>query len=607
LGTIGDMPVSDAYLLALSLLSSLVGGLLLTAVTARLPIGKSSAAKYDFTGLVTVIALACVFGVTGGSAAQPELAVVGWALGVLLLGALVDYGISASTLRTLFIFAAGVILAEQGVCIETLKVPFTTSFVHLGAEASVVTALWLLVFSVLFGRAGTIAGVSPGVAAAAGLTFYAIAHLRPDLSNATSASAALALSGVCLPQMFLARRLQRGGATAGGYAIGFLVGAVSIAGALKNTAFLVAAVPLLVVGAPLFAAVITYAADLRSGWRAVAVSRRRRHLHEILIGQGYSPRQVLQVVMAGTVYLCLLALLLVAIVEVTFVVKALLILAAVVIGLAFFYVVLRMMRRPRPAHGPEGVQAIQMMGVRLHAVTMPDALEEAERFIREDRPHMIVTTDATGFMRAHDDPEFRQIVNEADLVTPDGAGVVLAARLLNIPLEARCPGCDMVSGLCGVATRLGRPVYLLGAAPGVAEKAAEKLAQQVPGLQVAGCRDGYFSEDQEPALVEEIRRAHPAVLFVALGIPRQEKWIRKHLEELNVPICVGIGGSFDVISGLKKRAPVWMQRMGLEWLYRVAKEPSRLPRLTALPRIVLLAFSELLRPPGHIEDVAPRS
>ena len=135
----------------------------------------------------------------------------------------------------------------------------------------------------------------------------------------------------------------------------------------------------------------------------------------------------------------------------------------------------------------------------------------------------------------------------------------------------------------------------------MAEKAAENLQVMAPGLQIAGCRDGYFKPEQEAEVVAQIAATHPAALFVALGIPRQELFIKQHMAALGVPVCIGIGGSFDVISGLKKRAPRWMQRTGLEWLYRVSKEPSRLPRLTALPRIVILSFRELLRAPEEGE------
>jgi N-acetylglucosaminyldiphosphoundecaprenol N-acetyl-beta-D-mannosaminyltransferase len=226
---------------------------------------------------------------------------------------------------------------------------------------------------------------------------------------------------------------------------------------------------------------------------------------------------------------------------------------------------------------------------------MEAALGRAREFIAEGSPHMIVTSDATGVIRAQEDAELRAIMDEADLVTADGQGVVLAARLLNVPIRERVSGVDMVQRLCELATEAGRSVFLLGGAEGVAEAAAEKLAAAVPGLRLAGVQHGYFTPEEEPAVIERIRRAEPAVLFVAFGIPKQEKWIRAHMEELGVPVCIGVGGSFDVISGRLKRAPAWMRRCGLEWLFRVIQEPWRLPRLKALPQIAWVAVVAALR------------
>ncbi len=584
-------------------LALMLGGALLAVRQAVL--GKDGPrTRLDLTGPLTLLALLLLFvrPQSGPASANLPGVLVPAAL-VYLIGLVFGYRPAPWVWRGIALFVVGLIAAQyHGVRIATLKVPFAESWVELGAVGTVLTALWLALFAGLFGRAATIPGVPAGVAALGGLTFYAICRLREDLTTPEGAFFALMLAGACLPQVFLAQHLRRGGATSGGYVIGFLVGVASIIGALKNTALLVAVVPLLIIGAPLFAAYCTYIADLRGSWRAVAHARRLRHLHEILLEQGYSPRQVLQIILGGTLFLCLLAIVLVLLITVSFVIKLLAILIAAVAGLTLFYVVLRMM--PRPIQSAEGDQplSVSLLGVKVHAVTMPQALAQAEKFIREDTPHMIVTSDASGVMRAVDDPEFRDIVNRADLVTPDGAGVILSARLLNIPLEARCSGCDMVVGLCGVAAELGRSVYLLGGAPGVAELAGKKLQEQFPDLRIAGCRDGYFKPEDEPEVLEEIKRTRPAVLFVALGIPRQEKWIREHLEELGVPVSVGIGGSLDVISGLKKRAPVWMQRAGIEWLYRVAKEPSRLPRLAALPRIVVLTFAELLRAPQPVDS-----
>jgi len=602
------MPAADGLLLLVQLALSAALAVCLIGLGRLVCARVGHPVPVDLTGPLTVLALAVSAGRLLGPAGEPMVPGGPWALGVaalavLAVGIVFDVRPAPWLWRAVGIAAVGLLAATYGlVRIEVVKVPFAARWVDLGAGGLLITALWLALMSGLFGRAGTIPGVPAGVATLAGLTFYAIHRLRPDLTSPLGGYFAIMLAGICLPQVLLAKYLRLGPATAGGYVIGFLVGVASIWGALKNTAFLVAVAPLIIVGAPLLAAVYMYAADLRSGRRAIMRLARLRHLHEVLLQQGYMPRQVLGLILAGTGYLCALSIALVYLVEVSYLVKMTIILLAGLGGLVLFYIGLRMMRRPFPEGGGPRPEAVSILGVRLHAVTMQGALAEAADYIREDTPHMIVTSDASGIVRAHDDPEFRDIVNRADLVTPDGAGVVLSARLLNIPLQARCAGCDMVEGLCRVAAELGREVFLLGAGPGVAQMACERLKERVPGLQCAGCQDGYFTPEDEPGIIERIRRAHPAVLFVALGIPRQEKWINEHMAELGVPVCVGVGGSFDVISGLKKRAPVWMQRTGLEWLYRVVKEPSRVARLTALPRIVFLTFGELLRAPEYVDQ-----
>ena len=137
-------------------------------------------------------------------------------------------------------------------------------------------------------------------------------------------------------------------------------------------------------------------------------------------------------------------------------------------------------------------------------------------------------------------------------------------------------------------------MYLLGGREGVADEVAKALCGRYEGLKVAGTHHGYFSPDDDLAVVDRVRLATPDILFVAFGIPKQEKWIRAHLEELQVPVCIGVGGSFDVISGRAARAPKWMQEFGLEWLYRTVREPKRLPRLTALPRFFLMMLRQRL-------------
>jgi N-acetylglucosaminyldiphosphoundecaprenol N-acetyl-beta-D-mannosaminyltransferase len=154
----------------------------------------------------------------------------------------------------------------------------------------------------------------------------------------------------------------------------------------------------------------------------------------------------------------------------------------------------------------------------------------------------------------------------------------------------RVSGVDMLVHLCGRATDLGHSVFLLGAAPGVAESAAKKLIERFPGLNVAGTQHGYFVPEETEDVLRRIREAEPDLLFVAFGIPMQEKWIRRHMEKLNVPVCMGVGGSFDVISGNVKRAPKWMQRHGLEWVYRLASNPKKIGKVMTLPRFVLMVL-----------------
>lgn len=239
---------------------------------------------------------------------------------------------------------------------------------------------------------------------------------------------------------------------------------------------------------------------------------------------------------------------------------------------------------------------IELLGVRIDDVDMAASLEAIDGFIRSRTPHIVVTADASCIVLARKDPELREIVNSADLVTPDSIGILLAARLNGKPLTERVSGCDMVVLLCERASRFGHRVFLLGAAPEVADAAAEKLRERFPGLNVVGVQHGYFKPDETEAVVSTIRNAEPDLLFVAFGIPMQEKWIRTHMEALQVPVCMGVGGSFDVISGKVKRAPKWMQRYGLEWVYRLACNPKKIGKVMTLPVFVALVLgSKIMR------------
>ncbi|HEU4752731.1 MAG TPA: WecB/TagA/CpsF family glycosyltransferase [Armatimonadota bacterium] len=238
---------------------------------------------------------------------------------------------------------------------------------------------------------------------------------------------------------------------------------------------------------------------------------------------------------------------------------------------------------------PTEIPTIDLLGMKVSRVDRAEALRLLQEFIDSGEPHLVVTADASGHVIASKDPEFLRIVNErAALVTPDSTGILWAAKKLGAPLQERVSGVDLAEQLCAGSARRGYGVYFYGAAPGVAEEAAETMRQRYPGCRIVGTADGFQnSPEQQAALLADIRAKRPAVLLVAMGIPKQEKWIARHLEELRVPVCMGVGGSFDVFSGRVDRAPLWMQRRGLEWLYRLAKNPKKYAKVATLPVFVL--------------------
>ena len=240
------------------------------------------------------------------------------------------------------------------------------------------------------------------------------------------------------------------------------------------------------------------------------------------------------------------------------------------------------------------MDALPILGLPVHPVSTDDALRFFEDAIAAESrvPHHVVTADASMVVLARRDPELRAIIVGADLVTPDGAGILWASRLLHTPITQKVSGVDLVAHACRLSAERGWRLFFLGAAPGVAEEAAERLRARFPGVQIVGTQDGYFPPEQEASVVTQVQAARPDILFVAFGIPRQEKWITRHKAALGVPVALGIGGSFDVHSGRVQRAPVWMQEHGMEWLHRLAANPKKIGKVLTLPKFVLLALRQ---------------
>lgn len=217
-------------------------------------------------------------------------------------------------------------------------------------------------------------------------------------------------------------------------------------------------------------------------------------------------------------------------------------------------------------------------------------MDRCRAFLEGERPRYVVTADTSGIVIAQQDAEYRRILNAADLVTPDSIGVVWASRRFGAPVPERVPGVDTMEALCALAAEEGRRVFLFGAAPGVADQAAENLVRKHPGLNVVGTRHGFFSADEEEDIVSTIRAARPDLLFVAFGIPKQEKWIAQHLPATGAKLAMGVGGSFDAFAGVVKRAPAPIRKIHMEWLWRTLSNPKKIRKAATLPRFALMVL-----------------
>ncbi|WP_280521337.1 WecB/TagA/CpsF family glycosyltransferase [Paenibacillus mangrovi] len=205
----------------------------------------------------------------------------------------------------------------------------------------------------------------------------------------------------------------------------------------------------------------------------------------------------------------------------------------------------------------------------------------------ERRPFQIITANPIMVMKALEEPDYMKVMRDAELLVPDGTGVVWAAARTETPVQERVAGFDLLHELMKAGEDYHWKVYLLGSTPEVIHATAEKLRLQYPGVQICGVRDGYFKEDQDVEVIADIRKAAPDILLVARGADTQEPWIARYKEQLGVPLMMGVGGSFDVISGKSKRAPKLFQKLRAEWLYRLLREPARAGRMLALPKFAL--------------------
>ncbi len=237
---------------------------------------------------------------------------------------------------------------------------------------------------------------------------------------------------------------------------------------------------------------------------------------------------------------------------------------------------------------------VDIHGVMIDNVTMDEALDRVYSMLKGQTAQKIFTPNSEIIMQANREPGLKDILNSANLVVPDGAGVVLASRIMKKELKEKVSGIDLMKNILLNTSARPTSFFIFGGKPGVAEKASINILSNYPKSKILGYRNGYFDESEIPCIIDQINDSKAEILLVGLGAPKQEKWIHKYAEKLNCRILIGIGGSIDVFAGTAKLAPEFMRKAGLEWLYRLLKEPKRAKRMLDLPRFILLTLKKTM-------------
>lgn len=244
-------------------------------------------------------------------------------------------------------------------------------------------------------------------------------------------------------------------------------------------------------------------------------------------------------------------------------------------------------------------ESIDVCGLPVHPLTFDESVRAAEWLIESSHCHQHVVVNAAKVVQAKDDPHLAQIIRNCSVINADGYSIVWASRVLRRPLPERVAGIDLMNALLNSAVRNGYRVFLLGASTDVVHKVAQHCRER--GVNVVGVRDGYWKPDEEASVVREVRDTRPHLLFLGIPSPRKEFFLARNLADLGANLAFGVGGSFDIIAGLRKRAPRWLQRLGLEWAYRLVQEPRRMFRryLVGNTRFLLLVARDVLRQRQH--------
>ncbi len=455
-----------------------------------------------------------------------------------------------------------------------------------------ITIVWLLIITNSVGQTDELGNLTPTIVFIASLTFLIVSIFqRQGLILAEILSIILVVFS--LITIYLKKKIfiNKSNCFSMYYMFfGFMLAIIAIVGVLKSTAALTLLTPFLILGFPIVDTSYSFIAGyLRDDYLGTVNESK---LRQQLISQGFSWRGANMVILSTCIYLSLIAVV-ISIWEDFYLFSAM-----IGVGyLSFYWLKQQVVQGKNIIHVDEKKQLVKLFGVPINRINCQQAIELLDKFVSQKKSCFVVTPDTLAILRARKDKKYLNITKKANLVTPDGAGILWAAATLDNPLIERITGIDLINNICQSAVEKGYRFYLLGSKEGVIEKTATCLKNKYPGINIVGYHHGYFNqgeteakqgEKSEKEIIRDIKQKKPDFLLVGLGVPKQELWISKYKDELGVPVCIGIGGSFDVLSGKIPRAPLWMQNHGMEWIFRLIKEPKRVKRVIALPYFMWL-------------------
>ncbi len=502
--------------------------------------------------------------------------------------------------KLIFQVLISLIIIYFGVKIEFLRAPSSSSggYLYLSYLSIPLTIIWLISITNSIGQTDELGDITPYIVFIASLTFLVVSLIQ---RQGLILAEALSLIMAAISFIFI-KYLPRGKFSSYYMSFGFLLAVIAIVGVSKSTAALTLLIPLLILGVPIIDSSYSIMANYaRQGSPSSAIGKfplfsesgSRSRLRQKLQSYGFSAQGANLTIIGVSLYLSLSAFI------ISIYQNLYLLLTLTTFGWMVFELLKNKVRSEELIIGRDILtNRIKLFQVGIDQVDNKETIKRIEEFIVSEKPHQIVTPDTLAVLRAKKDPEYHAILKSADLVTPDGAGILWAATTLSYPLPERVTGIDIIHNMCRLSAKKGYSLYLLGSYPGVASEAALNLTKKYPGMKIAGTHHGYFGcensqncedvkngnkvSNKEEEIIAEIKEKRPDILLVGMGVPKQEKWIDKNLNRLDIPVCMGVGGSFDVLSGRIPRAPLWMQRHGMEWIYRSIKQPNRAFRTLAL-------------------------